>query len=344
MKVLFLTQTSQLGPSSRYRAYQLVPLLQQFGIECEVSPAIEDKLYTDIYLGGRGSRRTALTAAWKKRRADLQRVDEFDAVFVQKGVFPGLYSGFERKIAARKPLVFDLDDAVWLPREGGNPLLRALHRERAVQDIMRCAAAVIAGNEFLAEYASHFNRSVTVVPSSIDVAAYPHATNSNIVGWIGSSTTLPYLKPLGPVFTELGVTPRIIASGNPKVLGFHADFRRWRLETEINELAEIGIGISPLPDTAWEQGKCGVKVLQYMACSIPVVASAVGVHKQIIQHGENGFLVRTGAEWTERLRMLLADTALRARLGAAGRRRVEENFTVTFAAAQVAAVLRRLGS
>ena len=344
MKILFLTQTSALGPSSRYRVYQLIPWLQKLGIECEVSPAIEDKLYAGIYLGGQGSRRAALTAAWKKRRADLRRLDEFDAVFVQKGVFPGLYSGFERKIAARKPLVFDLDDAIWLPREGGNPLLRALHRERAVQDIMRCAAAVIAGNEFLADYASHFNRNVTVVPSSIDVAAYPHATNSSVVGWIGSSTTLPYLKQLGPVFAELGITPRVIASGDPKALGFRADFRRWRLETELNDLAEIGIGIAPLRDSPWERGKCGVKVLQYMACGIPVVASDVGVQNRIIQQGENGFLVRTEAEWIEQLRMLLADTALRARLGAVGRRRVEENFTVTSAAVQVAAVLRRLGS
>ena len=344
MKVLFLTQTPELGPSSRYRVYQLLPLLRNLGIECVVSPAIDSELYARVYLQEHGSRRAALTAAWKKRRADLQRIDEFDAVFVQKGVFPGLYSGFESRIAGRKPLVFDLDDAIWLPRKGGNPLLRALHCERAVQDIMRCAAAVIAGNEFLAEYASHFNRNVTVVPSSIDVAACPRATNSNIVGWIGSGTTLPYLKPLGPVFTELGVTPRIIASGNPKILGFRTDFRRWRLETELSDLAEIGIGIAPLPDTAWEQGKCGVKVLQYMACGIPVVASAVGVQKQIIQHGLNGFLVRTVVDWAEQLQMLLADAALRARLGAAGRQRVEKEFTVTRAATQVAAVLRRLGS
>ena len=342
MKVLFLPQTSELGPSSRYRVYQLLPLLRELGIECEVSPAIDSDLYTSAYLkpGGHRSIGTAHTI-WRRRRADLERISQFDAVFVQKGVFPGLYSGFERKIAARKPLVFDFDDAVWLPREGGNPLLRALHRERAVQDILRCAAAVIAGNEFLAEYARRFNRSVTVVPSTIDVARYPHNGDSTIVGWIGSSTTLPYLKPLGAVFAELGVTPRVIASGDPSTLGFRVDFRHWRLETELNELAEIGIGIAPLPDTPWERGKCGVKVLQYMACGIPVVASAVDVQNRIIQHGENGFLVRTEAEWVERLRMLLADAALRARLGAAGRRRVEEKFAVACAATQVATVLRR---
>ena len=204
MKILFLTQTSALGPSSRYRVYQLLPLLEKLGIHCEVSPAIDEQLYRQLYLSteGRSSRRAAFLAAWRKRRDDLQRIDSFDAVFVQKGVFPGLYSGFERKIAARKPLVFDFDDAVWLPREGGNPLLRALHRERAVQDILRCAAAVIAGNEFLAEYARtlqpkchgraeqyrHFQ-----VPS---LSPTSERATGAIVGWIGSRTTLPYLKPL----------------------------------------------------------------------------------------------------------------------------------------------------
>ncbi|MGD0015989.1 MAG: glycosyltransferase family 4 protein [Verrucomicrobiia bacterium] len=354
MKLLFLTQTSALGPSSRYRVYQLLPLLEKLGIHCEVSPAIDEQLYRQLYLftKERSSRRAAFLAAWRKRRDDLRRIDSFDAVFVQKGVFPGLYSGFESRIAGRKPLVFDFDDAIWLPREGGNPLLRALHRERTVQDILHCATAVIAGNEFLAEYARRFNRNVTVIPSAIDLDRYPsqlklasmNARGQPVIGWIGSSTTLPYLKALRQVFEKLQFVPRVIASGDPTVLGFPVDFRPWRPENESAELAQFDIGIAPLPDTPWEQGKCGVKVLQYMACGIPVVASAVGVHKQIIQHGENGFLVRTEAEWIERLQVLLADAALRARLGASSRRRVGEKFAVTSAAAQIAAVLRRLGS
>ena len=269
-------------------------------------------------------------------------MDEFDAVFVQKGVFPGLYSGFERKIAARKPLVFDFDDAVWLPRVGGLPILRALHRERAVQDCLRRATAVIAGNDFLAEYAMRFNSNVNVVPSSIDVAAYPHANNSNIVGWIGSRTTLPYLKLLGPVFKQLGITPRVIASGDPGQLGFDVEFRPWRLETEMEELAQIGIGIAPLPDTPWERGKCGVKLLQYMACGIPAVASAVGVHTQIIRHGVNGLLAGTESEWISGLRQLLADPVLRGRLGSAARETVAKHYDVRVAAGAVANVLEAI--
>ena len=348
MKALFLTQTTELGPSSRYRVYQLVPLLQKLGIECEVSPAIDHETYTRIYLdGGKTAKLSAWHTAWNRRRADLQRLDKFDAVVVQKGAFPGLYSGLERQIATRKPLVLDLDDAIWLPREGGARLLRLLHREQAVQDVLRCAATVTAGNEYLAEYARRFNQNVTIVPSTIDLSRYPvtppsQRPTSPVVGWIGSSTTLPYLKPLGPAFDYVGVTPRVIASGNPSALGFPVEFRPWRLETELQELAQLDIGIAPLPDTPWEDGKCGVKILQYMACGLPVIASAVGVNSQIVVHGVSGFLVREIGEWRDTLAKLIASPALREKLGAAGRDTVQKRYTVQRAAEAIASVLRRL--
>jgi len=343
VNVLFLTQTSALGPSSRYRVYQLLPLLQQLGIESVVSPAIDDALYRQLYLdsNGRGSRVAALTTAWRKRRADLRRMEQFDAVFVQKGVFPGLYAGFERAIASRKPMVFDFDDAIWLPRVGGSKLLRLLHRESAVQNIMRRAAAVIAGNDFLAEYATRFNQNVTVILSSINVAAYRRTdNNSNVVGWIGSRTTLAYLKPLAPVFKQLGVKPRVIASGDPSQLEFEIEFRPWRLETEMEELAQIGIGIAPLPDTEWERGKCGVKILQYMACGIPVVASPVGVQSRFVQHGVTGFLAGNAAEWAEHVRELIDNLELRKKMGTAAREVAAREYGVANAAQKVASVLK----
>ncbi|MFH1942602.1 MAG: glycosyltransferase family 4 protein [bacterium] len=339
MRALFLPQSCELGPSSRYRVYQLLPDLQEHGIESKISPALDAATYTDIYLRGSGSRSAAFRATRRQRKADLQRLDEFDTVFVQKGVFPGLYSGFERRIAARKPLVFDLDDAIWLPREGGNSLLRWLHNERKVQEVMHCAAAVIAGNAFLADYARQFNCNVTIVPSSIDTAKYPPAADSDVVGWIGSRTTLHYLKVLAPMFAELKITPRVIASDDSTNLGFAADFQQWTLEGELNELAGIGIGIAPLPDNAWERGKCGVKLLQYMAAGIPVVASPVGVHKEIVKHGVNGFLAEHLKDWRNYLRELLNDPALRHRLGTAGRETVLKRYDVRRAAAKVARVL-----
>lgn len=310
MKVLFLTQTGTLGPSSRYRVYQLLPLLEQMGFQCMVAPLREPR-------------------RWR-------RANDCDIVVVQKGLLPGLPALMERWLAAGKPVVFDFDDAIWLPRVGGNPLLRLLHRERCVQGILRSASAVIAGNDFLAEYAARFNRNVSVVPTCLDTTRYPKTTGEATVGWIGSRTTLPYLATLKPVFERLNIKPRIIASGS---VDFPAEFRPWSLETELEELAQIGIGIAPLPDTPWERGKCAVKILQYMACAMAVVASPVGVQKHIIRHSENGLLAGSESEWLEHLTALLKDTGLRARLGAAARQTVEKSYHIRQAAEKVAGVL-----
>ena len=337
-----MPQSCELGPSSRYRVYQLVPLLEQMGFACEVSPGIGKELYEQLYLRGGGSKLAALRAVWQQRRQDLRRVNDFDAVFIQKGFFPGLHAGIEVAMAKRKPVIFDFDDAIWLPRQGGASLARALHRETEVQQILRIATAVIAGNEFLAEYARRFNPNVTVVPSAVDTSRYPRAAGSTTVGWIGSRTTLPYLAPLRPAFEALRVKPRVIASGDPGVLGFPVEFRQWSLETETAELAQLGIGIAPLPDNAWECGKCGVKILQYMACSLPVVASPVGANAEIVRDGVTGFLARDATEWIEKLRQLTNDAGLRETMGRAGRELVEQRYSVQAAAEQVATVLRQV--
>ena len=312
MRVLFLTQGPETSPSPRYRVFQLLPGLRARGIEGVVVTRRE---------------------VWQAR------ADDFDVVVVQKGVLPGLTAFWERRFARRKPLVYDLDDAMWLPRVGGNPVVRWLHRKSTVQQIMRCANAVMAGNSFLADYARQFNSNVTIVPSAIGLTRYPFplsASPSPTPGWMGSRTTMPYLKPLGPVFQRLGVKPLVVAAGDPSVLGFPVEFREWRLDREQRDLADIGIGIAPLPDSPWERGKCGVKLLQYMACGIPVVASPVGVHSDIVCDGVNGFLARNESEWTEKLQLLRRDAGLRQRLGAAGRRTVEERFTVDRAVELVA--------
>jgi len=329
MKVLFLTQGGAEHPSSRYRVYQLVPLLRNMGLHCTVAPL--------------------------RAPSNWQRADEHDVVVVQKGLAPGLPAIVERWLAAGKPMVFDFDDAIWLPREGGRRWVRWLHRERAVQTMLRRAAAVMAGNSYLAEYARQFNANVTVVPTVVDVSRYDvvsaapsravpqgagvSARYTPVIGWIGSDSTLAYLRPLQPVFERLGVKLRVIAAGEPP---FPVEMRPWRLETEVDELRQIGIGIAPLPDTPWTRGKCGLKVLQYMACGIPVVAAPVGVHHELIQHGVNGFLAATEDEWVHSLQQLLANADLRAAVGRAGQTTVRQQFDLPRAAAMVSAVLRGL--
>lgn len=345
MKVLFLTQMDERGPSSRYRVYQLLPLLKQKGIDPEVSPGIEGELYETIYSRGyQLGKWKALPVIWKKRQSDVRRLHEFDAVFIQKGILPGLYSGLEKKMAREKPIVFDFDDAIWLPRQGGSRVARFMHREAAVKELLRLSSAVIAGNDFLADYASHYNRNVTVVPTAVDVSRYPKNRSSEVVGWIGSAATLPYLKSVGGVFQRLNIRPRVIGVGNPGSLGFDVEYRPWHLGSEAWELSQIGIGISPLPDTPWERGKCGVKLLQYMACGIPVVASPVGVHHQMVRSGENGFLAHSEEQWVGYLASLMKDAQLRDRMGERGRAFVQQDYDVHGAADKIASILLKVGA
>lgn len=342
MKILFLTQTCESGPSSRYRVYQLLKLLLSKGFHCEVSPGIDEKLYQAIYVKRSLSKTKVLRAIWKRRCEDLNRIKDFDLIFIQKGVFPGLYSGFEKKIARKKPVIFDFDDALWLPRPGGNFLRNYFHRKKSFDEIIKVSSAVIAGNSFLADYASRYNRNITVIPTSLDFSKYSVVLPSSVVGWIGSRSTLPYLKNLKNVIQKLNLIPRVIGAGPIEDLGFKPDFRPWNLDTELNELRQIGIGISPLLDTAWEQGKCGVKVLQYMACGIPVVASPVGVQKQMIQHGKNGYLAKDENDWIRYLEHLLQDEPLRGDMGKDGRKYVEENYNIQNAAANLSDVFNKV--
>ena len=335
VKVLCLTQGPLAAPSSRYRVYQLLPHLKTHGLDCVVSPALDDDTYRRLYQTTGGSRLAAFNAIRRQRQQDLQRLSDFDLVWIQKGIFPGLTASLECQIAARRPIIFDFDDAIWLPRHGGNPILRFLHRESTVQKILRRAAAVIAGNNFLADYARQFSGNVTVIPSAVELARYRRGTGT-AVGWIGSRSTLPYLRSLAPVFQQLGITPRVIAAGTPD---FPADFRPWQMETEVAELAQLGIGVAPLPDNPWERGKCAVKILQYMACGLPVVATPVGVQRELVRDGITGFHATTPAEWRDRLQQLLADAALRQRLGNAGREVVAQSYDLPVVAAQVAKVL-----
>ncbi len=346
MKVLFLTQTGDLGPASRYRVYMLLPLLEKLGIEATVSPAIDNDRYTEIYRegGGKWKKAEAYQAARQTRKDDLRRVEEFDAVFAQKGLLPGR-SRIEEDFAKKRPLIHDFDDAIWLPRVGGDPILRTLHRERLVQRVIRSATAVVVGNKYLAKYARSHNPRVTVIPSAIDIERYsnlstPEPSNPPRIGWIGSRSTLSYLRPLSVVFKRLQHRPRVIASGDPASLDYPVDFVQWNRATEIEELNRLDIGIAPLPDTPWEQGKCGTKVLQYMACGKPVVASPVGVNAMLVRDGVNGFHAGTVAEWRDRLQQLIDNPDLRREMGAKGRQMVEKEFTAQRSAQRLADVFQ----
>lgn len=328
-----LPRYGRTGASSRYRLLQYAPLFQRAGNDVEVWPLLDDRYIRELYAnGGRPAR--VLLAGYKRRLGQMPSVRDFDAVICEQEAFPYLPTSFEHMLRRRAHQLFvDYDDAAYL-RYDRIPLLK-----NKVARLMASADSVVVGNGHLAVYAEQFARRVTVIPSVVDMVRYPRrrrTANGNTVRvvWIGTPITAGMLTPLFPAFENLGkkhpqVVFRFIGAGHGiRINGFHIEAPSWSEESETDLLAECDLGIMPLPDTEFARGKCGLKLIQYMACGLPVIASPVGVNQEIVKHGHNGFLASSPAEWEEALCCLIANPELRIRMGRAARERVEGEYTL----------------
>ena len=246
---------------------------------------------------------------------------------------------FEEWLARRGiALIYDIDDLIYLPRASrANAFLSRFRKEERIARIIAVARHVIVCTAYLERFARRHNRAVTHISSTIDTEAYAprhhsSATRAITIGWSGSHSTSTYLHLLAPVLRTLSkrVDIRLLVVGDPRfrMEGVRVEARPWIRERETSDLAEMDIGVYPLPDEEWVLGKSGLKALQYMGMGVPVVASAIGEARGFIRDGENGFLARTPEEWSDRLCRLIADPDLRATMGAAGRVTVEQRFSV----------------
>jgi glycosyltransferase involved in cell wall biosynthesis len=211
---------------------------------------------------------------------------------------------------------------------------KRMHRFRAV---VRAADAVIAGNDFLAEHATTTGaRAVWVIPTCVDVRNYPVARHERVgadLVWIGSASTLRGLEAISGLLDAIGrqvpgVRLKLVCDLFLKLTDLPVVESPWTEATERAEIAVADIGISWVPDDPWSRGKCGLKVLQYMAAGLPVVTNPVGVHRTMVRHGETGFLAESEAEWVEAIRTLAGDPDLRRRMGTRGRALVEERYSL----------------
>jgi glycosyltransferase involved in cell wall biosynthesis len=260
-----------------------------------------------------------------------------DAVLIQRRLLAGWQLHLLR--GARR-LLFDFDDAVFLRDSYSSRGLHSGRRRRRFAVMMRAADAVIAGNSFLAAEASRWTdpRHVTVIPTCVDPGRYPVAEQVRAgdgvqLVWVGSSSTLKGLEKIQPLLNTIGrdcpeVRLKLICDRFLELTDLPVQPCPWTEATEAAEIAAGDIGISWVPDDLWSRGKCALKVLQYMAAGLPVVANPVGVQAKLIRNGENGFLVTTPAEWVDAIRALASDPALRRRLGQAARRLVETDFSI----------------
>lgn len=323
-KVLFIYQDEKM-PSSRIRIFNLLPEVQKEGIHS----------YTVSYP----------KTIFEKIRL-LKKIKKFDIIYLQKK----LPSPPEVKILRRyaKKLIFDFDDAIYY-RHDTHEVLESKSRYLKFKYLVKNVDLVIAGNKTLSNYASQFNKNVVVIPSAVETADIPikdyAAVNNNIIiGWVGGKGNLHHLKMLFPIFQKLSLDYRIqvniLCNTSIEIPSVKIKCIPWRLETQAQEIALFDIGIMPLPNNKWTQGKCGYKALQYMAAAVPPIVSDVGSNRDILEHTKEGFLVPSIDGFYDAIKALIDDKDKRKEMGLNARKKIEKFFSVHVVGKMLADVLK----
>jgi len=354
LKILFIVPYPSEGASNRFRVEQYLPYLRQAGVRYLLRPFLNAAFYRILFKKGGYLKKLILFIFLSMRRLyDVVRCINYDIVFIHRQAYP-LGSFFERlfKVFGKK-MIYDFDDALFLPNTSdSNKFIGALKGCAKIRKLIQMSDYVIAGNNFLSGYALKFNKNTAVISTPIDSDRYIPAEKGMvkdevIIGWMGSATTVKYLDILAGVFPQLFKKyPRarlIIVGGHWRRLTLpQIASRDWALRDEIADLQSFDIGIMPLCDDDWARGKCAFKAIEYMSVGIPVVASDVGMNKEVIRHGVNGFLANTDQEWISYLGSLISDGALRKKMGLAGRGIVEEEYSVKINAPKFMSIMREV--
>jgi len=339
MKILFLVPYPTEGPSNRFRVEQYLPYLNKAGYRYSLSPFWTRKAYSILYNNGAYFRKLFYFFVGTFRRiVDILTISGYDIVFIHREAYPIGPPFFEWLTHRfKKPIIFDFDDAIFLQNYNPvNKIYRFFKFPSKIKYIIKMSSAVIVANNFLKEYAEKYNKSVFIIPTSIDTSKFTIAKRNNrqvTIGWIGSQTASSYLEIIFGAMQKLSeeydfILKIIGADKNISIPGVEIENKKWSLKNEIEDFQSIDIGIYPLPDSLWARGKSAFKAIQYMSMGIPVVASPVGMNREVIQNGVNGFLANSDEEWIDKISLLIENKDLRAKIGLTGRKAVEEKFSL----------------
>lgn len=338
-RVLVLPKYARKGASSRLRTFQYLPFLEESGWEFTVKPLF-DEVYLDSLYSGQGRSRVALILAYLRRLLVMSVAFRYRMIWLEKELFPYMPAWVEVLLYwVGVRYVVDYDDAIFHNYDlSVNEWMRRL-LGRKIDTVMRHAFCVIAGNDYLAERArSAGAKRVVVIPTVVDHHRYSLSEKPRqgiTIGWIGSPSTQKYVEHLLPVFQALtqksdfrlllvGVTTDIV----DRFPGINLDVQPWSEHTEAKLIQTMDIGIMPLEDGPWEKGKCGYKLIQYMASGVPVVASPVGVNPSIVAGAECGMLANELDDWKKAFTKLIDSESLRRKLGVAGRTAVKNQYSL----------------
>lgn len=352
MRVLALTKYGSLAASTRQRFLQYQPMLAAAGIDLRCSPLFGND-YLEAVLAGRGASRASIAKAYARRLKAIANASESaDLVWLHCEFLP-YWPGMAERLAARmvgKPILFDFDDAIFHMYDRTAAWPTRLLLEGKLEPLLRRVRACSCGNAYLREYAARFCVNSIILPTVVDSDVYrPDLSRPEkpvTVGWIGSPSTWPNVRPLLPLLEELarahGVRIRVVGAGQAAAADRFAglDLVEWTESSEIGEVQAMDIGIMPLLDRPFERGKSGYKLIQYMACGLPVIASPVGVNSEIVSEGVNGFLASSEAEWRAALTRLIVDAGLRRQMGEASRARAEAGYSLASQAPRLIEIIQ----
>lgn len=352
-KLFALTPYPTRSADTRYRIEQFMPALESAGWKVTLRPFMNERLFTIYNQPGEKLEKIGLTLkCLMERLKDLAVAEKADVVLLHKEAFPFGPPWIEKAFRKRaKTIIYDMDDAYWTHPPQFRQIGNKFRDPKRIQKILGMSDIILAGNDFLAEYARQYNPNVIVFPTVLDTERYRLREESDdgivTIGWVGRWSSEAYLEQLLPVFEKLAINhPNIgvkLIGASPNVFSasFPVQTTPWRLESEIDDIASLDIGIMPLPDDQYSRGKCGFKLLQYMALGIPSVASPVGVNKLIINDGVNGYLAKDNEEWFIKLDSLIKNLVKRKAIGYEGRKTVEEKYSLDKAVPLLIDILNR---
>lgn len=341
-RILFIVQhRPDRSPGQRFRHEQYLAALQEDGWDYDLSPIVSAEDDRILYAKGHYLQKARFVQrSHRIRRKDLARMNDYDVIFIYREALHTRGIRYEKELSrSRAKLIFDFDDSVWLRNvSDANRRFVWLKDPGKTSRLIALSDKVLAGNDYLAQFARGYNDRVEVLPTTIDTDEYlPRTKRSDgpiVIGWSGSITTIQHFRFAVPMLKAIKekygdrVEFQVVGDADFSLPELGIKGVPWRKQTELDDLRAADIGMMPLPNDEWARGKCGLKGLQYMALEIPTLMSPVGVNTEIIQHGVNGFLPRTEAEWVEQMSGLIEDADLRRRIGQAARQTVEQQYSV----------------